>query len=318
LAGAPHRFPRTVFFGTPEFAGASLKALLDDGVPVPLVVTQPDRPVGRHPAPRPSIVAAIAAEAGLPVEKPETLKTNPDFVAKLAAVEPEVLAVVAYGRILPAEILELPRLGAVNVHASLLPRWRGASPVQAAILAGDTVTGVATMRMERGLDTGPIYLERRVPIGARETAGELSERLALLGGQLLVETLEALAAGPLPARPQTGEATVCRTIRREDALVDWERSAVELARRLRAFTPWPGLYTFLEGERVKILEAGESDASPDAPPGTLALLGGELVAAAGGGTALRIDRLQRAGRNPVAGPEFARAARLPARFGRPA
>ncbi len=314
------RFPRTVFFGTPEFAVASLKALLDAGVPVPLVVTQPDRPVGRHAAPRPSAVAALAEKSGLPIEKPETLKANPGFVAKLAGVGADVFAVVAYGRILPPEILELPRLGAVNVHASLLPRWRGASPVQAAILAGDTETGVATMKMERGLDTGPLYLERRVPIGARETAGELSERLALLGGELLVETLEALASATdrLPARPQTGEATVCRTIRREDALVDWERPAVEIARRLRAFTPWPGLYAFLEGERVKILEAEESDAGPDAPAGTLAIVDGKLLAAAGGGTALRIDRLQRAGRNPVAGPEFARAARLPARFGSPA
>jgi methionyl-tRNA formyltransferase len=312
---APDRFPRTVFFGTPEFAAASLEALLDAGVPVPLVVTQPDRPVGRHAAPQPSAVAALAAKAGLPVEKPERVKSSPEFLARLSNAEPDVFAVVAYGRILPPEILELPRLGGVNVHASLLPRWRGASPVQAAILAGDTVTGVVTMRMEAGLDSGPVYLERRVAIGPRETAGELSERLQRLGGQLLVETLEALAAGSLQARPQSGEVTVCRTIRREDALVDWEQPAEQIVRRLRAFTPWPGLYTFLEGERVKILEAESSETGADAPSGTLALETGELIAVAGAGTAVRIGRLQRSGRNPVTGAEFARAARLPARFG---
>jgi methionyl-tRNA formyltransferase len=309
--------PRTVFFGTPEFAAASLRALFDAGVPVPLVVTQPDRPVGRHSAPRPSAVAALAAEAGIPVEKPLAVRSNDALLARLADARPEAIAVVAYGRILPTEILTLPPLGCVNVHASLLPRWRGASPVQAAILAGDTETGVAIMRMEEGLDTGPIYLERRVPIGSRETAGELSERLQRLGGELLVETLAGLAAGRLTPRPQAGEPTFCRPIRREEALVDWERPAEEIARRLRAFTPWPGLYTFLDGDRVKILEAdaGANPNAPGAPPGSVAFESGELVVASGGGTALRIGRLQRAGRSPVSGAEFARAARLPARFG---
>ena len=189
------------------------------------------------------------------------MKANAGLVARLREARPDAIAVVAYGRILPPEILGLPRLGCVNVHASLLPRWRGASPIQAAILAGDAETGVVTMRMEEGLDTGPVYLERRVAIGEHETAGELSGRLQLLGGKLLVETLEGLAAGRLSPSPQPGDptaATVCRPIRREDALVDWERPAAEILRRLRAFTPWPGLFTFLEGERVKILEADES------------------------------------------------------------
>ncbi len=230
------RFPRTVFFGTPDFAAASLQALLDAGVDVPLVVTQPDRPVGRHAELRPSAVAALAASRGIPTEKPETLKANAGFVARLREARPEAIAVVAYGRILPPEILGLPRLGCVNVHASLLPRWRGASPIQAAILAGDAETGVVTMRMEEGLDTGPVYLQRRVTIGEHETSGELSGRLQLLGGALLVETLEGLAAGRLSPSPQAGDstatATVCRPIRREDALVDWERPAAEIVRRL--------------------------------------------------------------------------------------
>ncbi len=321
------RFPRTVFFGTPDFAAASLRALLDAGVPVPLVVTQPDRPVGRHSAPRPSAVAELAAARTIPTEKPERVKANAELLARLREARPDAIAVVAYGRILPSEILSLPRLGCVNVHASRLPRWRGASPVQAAILAGDTETGVATVRMDEGLDTGPVYLERRVPIGERETAGELSERLGLLGGELLVETLEGLAAGGLTPRPQEGEPTVCRPIRREDALADWERPAAEIARRLRAFTPWPGLYTFLEGERIKILDAvATATATATAtdrpegvpgPPGSFALSPDGLVVASGGGTALRVERLQRAGRKPVTGAEFARAARLPGRFGPP-
>jgi methionyl-tRNA formyltransferase len=307
--------PATVFFGTPEFSVPSLEALLDAGFAVPLVVTQPDRPVGRHAAPQPSPVAALAQARGIPTEKPETVRGNAALLETLTRARPDAIAVVAYGRILPREILDLPRLACVNVHASLLPRWRGASPIQAAILAGDPETGVATLRMEEGLDTGPVYLERRVPIGERETAGELSSRLSLLGGALLVETLAGLEAGTLPARPQAGEATVCRPIRREDALVDWERPAEEILRRLRAFTPWPGLYTFLEGERVKILEADPWPAGSAAPPGAFELSAGELVAAAGGRSGLRLGRLQRAGRRPVTGAEFARAARLPGRFG---
>ncbi len=308
--------PATVFFGTPDFAVPSLEALLDAGFEVPLVVTQPDRPVGRHSAPQPSPVASLAQARGIPTEKPETVRGNAALLERLTAARPDAIAVVAYGRILPPEILRLPRLSCVNVHASLLPRWRGASPIQAAILAGDAETGVATMRMDEGLDTGPVYLERRVEIGERETAGELSARLALLGGSLLVETLSGVAAGTLSARPQEGEPTTCRPIRREDALVDWERPGDEILRRLRAFTPWPGLYTFLEGERVKILEAEAWPAASDAAPGAFELSGGELVAAAGGRSALRLGRLQRAGRRPVTGAEFARSTRLPGRFGR--
>jgi methionyl-tRNA formyltransferase len=305
---------RVVFFGTPEFAVPPLAAVVAAGFPVPLVVTQPDRPVGRHAAPRPSAVAEWAAVRGLPIEKPERLRGNAAFFETLAAARPDAIAVVAYGRIFPPELLSLPPLGCVNVHASLLPRHRGASPVQAAILAGDSETGVGTMRMEEGLDTGPVYLERRVPIGARETAGELSARLAAIGGELLVETLRGLEAGTLVPRPQEGEPTFCRPIRREDGAADWTQSAEELSRRLRAFTPWPGLYTFLDGERVKILAARSSAHGEDGQPGDLRLDGRELVAVAGGGTALVLERVQRAGRNPVTGAELARSIRMPARF----
>lgn len=305
----------TIFFGTPEFAVPSLEALLASGANVPFVVTQPDRPVGRHAAPRPSAIAALAQASGIPTEKPASLRGNADLLARLAALRPDAIAVVAYGKIFPPELLRLPRLGCVNLHASLLPRWRGASPIQAAILAGDPETGVATMRMGEGLDTGPVYLERRVTIGDRETAGELSARLAHIGGALLVETLSGLASGTLEPRAQAGDPTFCRPIRREDALVDWESPAGEILRRLRAFTPWPGLFTFLEGERVKILEADAAPSGGGAAPGTFEVSAGDLVVAAGGRSALRLLRLQRAGRRPVTGAEFARAARRPGRFG---
>lgn len=305
---------RVVFFGTPDFAVPPLDAVVAAGFPVPLVVTQPDRPVGRHAAPRPSAVAAWAERRGLPVEKPERLRGNAALLERLAAARPDAIAVVAYGRIFPPELLRLPPLGCVNVHASLLPRHRGASPVPAAILAGDRETGVATMRMEDGLDTGPVYLERRVPIGDGETAGDLSARLAVLGGELLVETLRGLEAGSLVPRPQRGEPTFCRPMRREDGAADWARPAEELVRRLRAFTPWPGLFTFLDGERVKILAARVSEAPDADEPGAVRFAGGVLVVSAGGGTALVVERLQRAGRNPVTGAEFARSTTLPARF----
>lgn len=308
---------RVVFFGTPDFALPSLAALLEAGHEVPLVVTQPDRPVGRHAEAKPSPVAGLAITRAIPVSRPEKVRGNPELVELLRAARPDALAVVAYGRILPKEILDLPRLASVNVHASLLPRHRGASPVQAAILAGDRETGVATMKMEEALDAGPIYLERRAAIGETEAAAELSARLAALGGGLLVDTLRGLAAGTLTARPQVGEPTFSRPIRREDGEADWARTAEDLARRLRAFTPWPGLYTLLGGERVKILEATPWPGGSDAPPGVVAFDGDRLIAAAGSGTALAIGRLQRAGRKPVTAAEFARAAALPVRFGRP-
>ncbi len=259
-------------------------------------------------------MGALAAARGIATEKPESVRGNGALLQRLEEAQADAIAVVAYGRILPREILALPPLGCINVHASLLPRWRGASPVQAAILAGDPETGVATMRMEEGLDTGPVLLERRVAIGEGETAGELSDRLGRMGGELLVETLRRLAAGGLVARPQEGEPTLCRPIRREDGLVDWDRPADEILRRLRAFTPWPGLFTFCEGERVKILEAEGLPGIGSDVPGAFRLDGDALLASAGGSSALRLLQLQRAGRRPVSGAEFGRAVRLPGRF----
>jgi len=306
---------RAVFFGTPEFAVPSLERLVGGAADVLFVVTAPDRPVGRSGEPVPSAVGRAAAERGLRIEKPTRLRGNEELLAKLEAASPDVAVVVAYGRILPDEVLAAPRLGSVNVHASLLPRHRGASPVQAALLAGDVETGVATMSIVSELDAGPIYLERRTAIGPREVAGALSSRLAILGADLLVETLRGLEAAALEPRPQEGEPTYCRPIRREDAEADWTLSAGELDRRLRAFTPWPGLYTFLGSERIKILTAEPGPARLRGTPGDVREEGGRAVVLAGGGTSLVVRELQREGKKPITGAQFLGGLRGPARFG---
>jgi methionyl-tRNA formyltransferase len=308
---------RAVFFGTPEFAVPSLAAMLDAGVKVPLVVTQPDRPAGRHSTPRPSPVAQLAESRGIAVAKPERLRGNVEILERVRQIAPDAGVVVAYGILLPNALLDLPRLSFVNVHASLLPKYRGASPVQAAILAGDSETGVVTMKIVEELDAGPVYLERRVAIGESEDAGSLSSRLAAAGARVLIETLRGLEAGTLQARPQTGEPSFCRPIRREQGEVDWAMPAAALERRLLAYTPWPGLHTFLGKERIKIVRAGIAAGGRREPPGSFWIEEGRLIAAAGEGTTLELRVLQRAGRKPVSGSEFARAVKFPGRFGPP-
>jgi methionyl-tRNA formyltransferase len=298
---------RVAFIGTPRFAIPSLAALLEAGFEIPLAVTQPDRPVGRSGDPRPSPVAEVAAAHAIAVEKPEKLRGNTSFFERLAVSRPDAIAVVAYGKLLPSEVLELPPLGCVNVHASLLPRHRGASPVAAAILAGDRETGVVTMKIVPELDSGPLYLERRVAVGPHEDAASLSGRLAREGAELLVATLRGLEEGSLAPRPQVGEPTFSRLIRREDARVDWNESATGIERRLRAFTPWPGLYAVLGGERVKLLELEPAGMIVSArEPGMIWEEWGKPMVVAGGGTALILKTVQRAGRRPVSGSEFLR------------
>jgi methionyl-tRNA formyltransferase len=306
---------RVVFFGTPAFAVPSLSALLDAGFDVPLVVTQPDRPVGRSGRPRPSPVAEVARARGIPTETPERLRGNDPFFERLAAARPDAIAVVAYGKLLPDAILELPRLGCVNVHASLLPKYRGASPISAAILAGDRETGVVTMRIVPELDAGPVYLERRIGIGDRDDAASLSEGLARQGADLLVETLRGLEAGAVSARPQRGEPTFTRPLTREHGRVDWGKTASEIERRLRAFAPWPGLHSVLNGKRVKLLDVEVArGGDPGIEPGTLHVEGGEATVAAGDATALVLKRVQREGRKPTTGVELLRG--LPSRTAR--
>jgi len=307
---------RVVFFGTPRFAVPSLESLVGRGFEVPLVVTQPDRPVGRSGRPRPSPIAQLAAGLGIPVEKPERLRGNEPFFERLAAARPDAIAVVAYGKLLPGRILDLPPHGCVNVHASLLPRHRGASPISSALLAGDRETGVVTMKVVPELDSGPIYLTHRVAIREREDAEALSGRLAREGADLLIETLRAIESGSAESRAQAGQPTFTRPIRREDGRVDWNEPADEIERRRRAFVPWPGLHTFLEGVRVKLLDVEvDRDATAAREPGTVWLEGDAAKAAAGRGTTLTLLRVQREGRRPVSGAELLRTLpALPARF----
>jgi methionyl-tRNA formyltransferase len=304
---------RILFFGTPDFAVPTLAALVAAGRPPVLVVTQPARPAGRGQRLQDSPVARWAREHGLPVATPERVR-DPAFLEAAAALAPDVAVVVAFGQIFPRALLELPRHGCVNLHASLLPRWRGASPIQAAVAAGDARTGVTTMLMEAGLDTGPILLEEATEIGPDETAGELSRRLAEAGGGLMVRTLQALERGGLVPRPQgAAGATYAPRLTRESGRVDWSLTAPEIHHRLRAYTPWPGLTAGLREEPVKIVAAAVLDEGAEAAPGTfLGLRGGRLAVACGDGTVLGLAELQRPGKRALQAPDFANGERLKA------
>lgn len=305
---------RIVFFGSPDFALPSLDALAAAGHDVVLAVSQPAKPVGRSAEVADPPVARRARELRIPVFQPPTLKDE-EAVARLAAAEADFFVVVAYGKILAQRVLDLPRHGCVNVHGSVLPRWRGASPVQAALLAGDAETGVSIMRMEAGMDTGPVFAAFRTPVGVDEDAGTLSARLAGDGAALLVATLPRIASGEAEAVPQDdASATLCPKIRREDGRADFSRPALELVRRLRAFTPWPGLFAFRGGRRVKLLAAREAaarevPARADSAPGEVLAAGEEILLACGSG-ALSVTRLQAEGRKPLDAGAFSRGERV--------
>ncbi|HET8697894.1 MAG TPA: methionyl-tRNA formyltransferase [Gammaproteobacteria bacterium] len=284
---------RIAFAGTPEFAVPALRAVAASGARVPLVLTQPDRPAGRGRRLAPSPVKAAALELGIDVLQPPTLRV-PGVLERLGPA-PDLLVVVAYGLLLPRAVLAWPRFGCVNVHASLLPRWRGAAPIQHALLAGDAVTGVSLMRMDEGLDTGPVYAVRETPIGAADTAADLHDRLAALGAELLAAALPALLAGELTAVPQRQElATLAPKIMKADAALDWQRSAPELERRVRAFNPWPVAEAALDdGRRLRIWQAAVRDAAgAAAAPGTILGAGAEGIDVATGGGVLRLTRVQ--------------------------
>ncbi len=299
---------RVAFAGTAEFAVPALSALLGARHKVALVVTQPDRRAGRGRRLRASPVRTVAEAAGLAVATPPTL-ADPALRERLAALTPDVLIVVAYGRLIPDGLLSLPRYAALNVHPSLLPRWRGAAPVERAILAGDAETGVAVMRMTGELDAGPVYRSLRVPIGAQETAGELSARLARRGAELLLETLDALIAGEARARAQRGEPTYAARLTVAEARLDFTQSAGALARRVRAFNPRPVAWCECGGERLRLLRA-EAVAAPAAnPPGTIVAAGERGLDIATGEGLLRVTELQRAGRKPALAAAFARGQR---------
>ncbi len=299
---------RLAFMGTPDFALPSLRALAAAGHEIAAVYSRAPRPAGRSRAARPSPVHAYAAAQGWAVRTPVSLKEPAEREA-FAGLEVAAAVVVAYGLLLPAPILAAPRLGCLNVHASLLPRWRGAAPIQRAILAGDRESGVTIMKMDEGLDTGPCLSRRAVPIGARTTAAELHDRLAALGAAMIVETLEGLAAGRLTPRPQADDGvTYAPKLSREEGRLDWRRPAAELDLRVRAFTPWPGAFFEVGGERIKVL-AAEAVQGPEAgsAPGTVLVRPLRVVCGAG---AMRLVRVQRAGRAAMAEAAFLRGFRL--------
>lgn len=298
-----------VFVGTPDFAVPSLRRLVADGHAVTAVITQPDRATGRHRSRlTPPPVKEAALELGLTVRQPASLR-DPAAVAELRALAPEVMVVVAYGQILRQEVLDIPPLGVLNVHASLLPKYRGASPITAAILAGDAATGVSIMKMDAGMDTGPVLARREEAISPEDTAGTLSERLAGIGAELLGEVLPHWLAGEIEPRPQDEAlATVSRLIRKQDGAIDWSLPAADIWRRVRAYNPWPGAYTALDGDHVTIWQARPLGGGPDAPPGTVVEATGEGFAVQTGDGLLEVLQLQRAGRRAVTAAEFLRGA----------
>jgi methionyl-tRNA formyltransferase len=294
---------KLIFAGTPDFACESLKAMVAAGFLPALVLTQPDRPAGRGKKITASSVKKFAAEQGLRVQQPETLK-NAAVVAELAVLKPDLLIVAAYGLLLPQAVLDIPTIACINVHASLLPRWRGASPIQAAILAGDSKTGISLMQMEAGLDSGPVLAAESLSIGSNETAGSLHDRLATLGGDLLVRTLPKILSGDCRAQAQNpDEVTFARKIHSEDAAIVWSESAQFNARKIRAYNPLPGAWFTSLGERIKCWEAEAIDAG-GAAPGTVMATGKEGVVVACGTGALRMTELQRPGRGRISAGEL--------------
>ncbi len=300
---------RIAYAGTPEFAVPALSALAAAGHDVAVVYSQPDRAAGRGRELRASPVKVRAGELGVPVEQPASLRGE-DEAARLGSYRPDALVVAAYGLLLPPSILAVPRYGCLNIHASVLPRWRGAAPVQRAIEAGDAETGVAIMRMEAGLDTGPVYATRQTPIGADETAGALTGRLAELGAALLLEVLPAVAAGTAVAVAQRAEGvTYARKVDKSEARLDWSAPATLLARRIRAFQPWPVADTVLAGEILRIRAAEALDAAPGAAPGTVVARGPAGIDVACGAGVLRLTSVQAAGRKPVGVRDYLNAGR---------
>jgi methionyl-tRNA formyltransferase len=290
---------KLIFAGTPEFAAQSLSAILAAGHQVALVLTQPDRPSGRGMTLRPSPVKALALASGIEVFQPLTLK-DPAVKERLHTVGAEVMVVAAYGLILPQAVLDLPRYGCLNIHASLLPRWRGAAPIQRAILAGDTETGVCIMQMEAGLDTGPVLLSDRLPLASDETAGSLHDKLADLGARLIVNALEKI---PLPAVPQSDTGiTYAAKIEKAEALLDWRLPAAEIERKVRAFNPFPGAATMLEGVPVKIWRAVAVPGG--AAPGTVLAADRHGIVVACGDGALCLGELQKAGGKRLSAAQF--------------
>lgn len=308
---------RLVFCGTPGFAVPTLDALVDAGHEIALVVTQPDRPVGRRQVMTAPAVKLRALERGLTVDQPESIRRNEAFRARLEEIAPEVIVVVAYGRILPEWMLALPRLGCINLHASLLPRHRGAAPIQWALAMGDAVTGNTTMRLDAGLDTGPILLRQEVPVLPEQTSVEMFQVLAERGAPLMVETLQGLAAGTIEPKPQdASRATLARLLEREDGRMDFARqTATELWNRWRGFQPWPGIFTSWQGKKLIAHRVAVADMRKIAEPGTAFRDGQRLFVACAEGSWLELLEVQMEGRARMKAGEFLRGAGAELHFG---
>ena len=303
---------RVVFMGTPAFAVATLDALHRRGDKVSLVFTQPDRPAGRGRKLTPPAVKARALELGLPVFQPRRVK-DPESLERIQAIAPEAIVVVGYGQIIPETIFNFPRYGCVNVHASLLPKYRGAAPINWAVANGETVTGVTTMRIAKRLDAGDMLLKREAGIGPDETASALAARLAPIGAELLLETLDGLASGTLIAAKQDNdEATFAPILKRQDGWIDWSLSARQIFDRVRGFEPWPGTYTSFRGKRLHIRKAHPvtSQTPATAMPGAIVAVQEGFLVGCGHDSALAVEEVQLEGKNRISSNEFRRGYRL--------
>jgi methionyl-tRNA formyltransferase len=296
---------KLVFCGTPQFAVPSLEKIVAAGHDVQLVVTQPDRPQGRGMGLTAPPVKQSALRLGLPVTQPEKIRKNDEFRERLTTIQPDAIIVVGYGRIIPDWMLHLPPYGNINVHASLLPRYRGAAPIQWAIANGETVTGVTTMRIDEGLDTGDILLKREMAIDPADTAVTLAPRLADLGAELLVETLTRVQQGTLKPVPQDDSlATLAPILKKEDGLVDFTRTATEIQNRLRGFQPWPGAYTHFRGKNLKLVAGKPAQPPQQIAPAELCVSGDALLAGCGNGTALQLFEVQPEGKKAMSARDF--------------
>jgi methionyl-tRNA formyltransferase len=300
-----------VFCGTPQFAVPTLERLLDAGHSIPLVVTQPDRPQGRGMEVTLSPVKKTAVRLSLPVVQPGAIKNNAEFRDRLTTINPDAIIVVGYGRIIPQWMIDLPRLGNLNLHASLLPKYRGAAPIQWAIANGEFVTGVTTMRIDAGLDTGDIFLRREFPIGVDDTAETLSPKLASIGADLMAETLLGLKTGQVRSTPQNhSQATLAPILKKEDGRMDFTRTGTDLFNRLRGFQPWPGAFTSFKGRTLQVHRAQPTPTVVKSTPGEIAVEGPRLLIGCAAGTALELLEVQLEGKRRMAAREFINGYRL--------